>query len=112
MSASARLIQVFDGRILWNAEQIEYESAGAASSLWVARDSDLLKAEIAHGLESLARQNGETLFVKRGIMVRGGTFALSSGVSSCAPNPHLGQIRDLIVAPKGEAARAQRFRPA
>ena len=62
MTARARMIRVADRRVLWNAAEAKYESSAAQYSLWTARDSDLLRAEIANGSEMLARQIGEALF--------------------------------------------------
>ncbi len=62
ITASARLIGVPDNSVLWNVEQVEYESAEAAFSLWTAGDSGLLQAEIDNGLEAVASQIGEALF--------------------------------------------------
>lgn len=63
ITASARLIRVTDNGVLWNVEQVAYESAEAAFSLWTAGDSGLLQAEIDNGLEAVASQIGEALFV-------------------------------------------------
>ena len=62
MTARARMIRVADRRVLWNAAEVKYESAAAQSALWTARDSDLVRSEVANGSEVLARQIGEALF--------------------------------------------------
>jgi hypothetical protein len=67
MTARARMIRVADRRVLWNAAEVKYESSAAQYSLWTARDSDLLRAEIANGSEMLARQIGEALFGASGM---------------------------------------------
>jgi hypothetical protein len=62
ITVRARLIGVPDNGVLWNVEQVTYESAEAAFSLWTLGDYDLLQAEIDDGLESLASQISEALF--------------------------------------------------
>jgi hypothetical protein len=70
MTARARLIRIGDKRVLWDVKEMRFESSPAAFSLWAGRDSDLLKAEIDNGLDSLARQMGEALFIAPGTPVR------------------------------------------
>src|ERR1051326_3775763 len=70
ITARARLIRIADQRVLWNAEQVRYESSAAAFSLWTVRDSSLLKIEIDNGLETLASRIGEALFVAPGPVAR------------------------------------------
>jgi len=62
ITARARLIGVPDNSVLWNVEQVAYESAEGAFSFWTEGDSGLLQAEIDNGLEALASQISEALF--------------------------------------------------
>ena len=73
MTARARMIRVADSRVLWSAAEAKYESSAAQYSLWTARDSDLLRAEIANGSEALAHQIGEALFGAPGMARAGPT---------------------------------------
>lgn len=63
ISARSRLIRVVDKRVVWSVEEIRYESSSAAFNLWTARESSLLKAEIDSGLNDLARQIADALFI-------------------------------------------------
>ena len=67
LTARARLIGIPTNDILWSVEQVTYQSPMAAFSLWREGDAALLRAEIDNGLEALASQIGEALFVAQGI---------------------------------------------
>jgi hypothetical protein len=60
----ARLIRIPDNLMLWSDEHMAFKSPAAEFSLWTAKDSDLLKSEIESGLETLARQIIENVFLK------------------------------------------------
>jgi hypothetical protein len=62
IAARAKLTRPGGKQVLWSAEEISYSSGGAASSLWASRNSDLLKAEIARGIQSIARKIDDALF--------------------------------------------------
>lgn len=62
MTARARLIAVPDNGVLWNVEQVTYESAEAEFSFWTEVDTGLLQAEIDDGLDTLAGRISEALF--------------------------------------------------
>jgi len=64
MNASARLIRVGDNQLIWSNNQITFTSALAEFTDWDMDDAKLLKAAIAVGLNSLARQVEEKLFLK------------------------------------------------
>lgn len=66
MTARARLVRVSDGRVLWNAPEVTHEALTAQLSTWTARESDLLKTEIANGTKGLARRIGEGVFGANG----------------------------------------------
>jgi hypothetical protein len=75
IAARARLIRIADHRVLWSAEEVRHESPPALFTLWRVRNSDLLKAEIDDGLEAVARQIGQALFVPPGAV------ALNTGIA-------------------------------
>jgi hypothetical protein len=64
IDARARVIQIPGNLVLWSDEHMAFKSPAAEFSLWIAKDSDLLKSEIESGLETLARQITETVLLK------------------------------------------------
>ena len=64
MSANARLIRIADNRVIWNNSQITFTSGQAEFTQWQMEDAKVLKSAIAVGLDSLARQIDENIFLK------------------------------------------------
>jgi hypothetical protein len=85
MAARARIVRVPDGRVLWNAPEVAYESLAAQAATWTARDSDLMKTEIINGTEALTRQIGGALFGARG-RAQAESKSRPEGVNSTVPS--------------------------
>jgi len=64
MNANARLIRVADNQVIWSNNQITFSSGLAEFTSWEMDDAKLLKAAIPVGLNSLARQIEEQIFLK------------------------------------------------
>jgi hypothetical protein len=64
MNANARLVRVADNQVIWSNNQIAFNSGLAEFTSWEMDDAKLLKAAIPVGLNSLARQIEEQIFLK------------------------------------------------
>jgi hypothetical protein len=64
LNARARLIRVPDNIVLWSDDQLNSASREADFSEWSANDSELLKSEIENGLQALALQISNKIFLQ------------------------------------------------
>jgi hypothetical protein len=64
MKARIRLIRVADNQVLWSNDQIAFRSIEADVATWTSEESGRLAAELGSGVEMLARQIGDEIFLE------------------------------------------------
>ena len=64
MKARTRLIRLADNQVLWSNDQIMFRSTHADVATWTSAESGHLATELGTGVEMLARQIGDEIFLE------------------------------------------------